>query len=309
MSQTIFPVDPVGTAVSIAYRNRRMIADEVLPIAPVGRSTFKYRKFNLPDGFTLPDSKVGRLSQVNQVEFGFTEVPGVVVDHALEDPIPNSDVIDAPEGYDPHGAAAEFLTDLILLNREVRTANLVFGASSYATANKTTLTGTAQWSDYANSNPVDAILTALDGVVMRPNIGVFGQAVWTKLRQHPKVVNAYYGAGADAGAVATRVLADLLELDEIYVGRAFVNTAKKGQTAALAGAWGKSAAFLYRADNVGTATGATFGFTAKLGERSAFRIADPDLGAEGSIKVRVVERTAEVVSAPDLGYLFQAAVA
>ncbi len=47
-----FPIQPELTAIAIAYKNRSLIADQVLPRVPVGKQDFKYLKFNLADGFT-----------------------------------------------------------------------------------------------------------------------------------------------------------------------------------------------------------------------------------------------------------------
>ena len=40
MSKANFPINPVLTGIVIAYRNRRMIADSVLPRAVVGAQEF-----------------------------------------------------------------------------------------------------------------------------------------------------------------------------------------------------------------------------------------------------------------------------
>lgn len=304
-----FPITPALTAIAIAYRNGRMIADNVLPRVPVGKQEFKYRKFALADGFTLPDTKVGRTSQPNQVEFGFTETPDSTRDYALDDPIPQADIDNAPEGYDPTARSTEQITNLILLDREVRVANAVFNAANYATANKATLSGTGQWSDYTNSDPIGAILAALDSCVMRPNIGVFGRPTWTKLRQHPKIVKAVLGNAGDSGVASLEAVAQLLELEAVFVGEAWLNSAKKGQTATLARTWGKHASFIYR-DQLATAdSGVTFGFTAQFGSRVAGSIPDEDIGMRGGQRVRVGESVKEVICANDLGYFFQNAIA
>lgn len=304
-----FPITPALTAIAIAYRNARMIADNVLPRVPVGKQEFKYRKFALADGFTLPDTKVGRTSQPNQVEFGFTEATSATRDYALDDPIPQADIENAPEGYDPLGRSTEQITNLIQLDREVRVAGQVFNANNYATSNKSTLTGTAQWSDFSNSNPIGDILTALDKMVMRGNILVLGRPVWTVLRQHPKVVKAVLGNAGDSGVASLDAVAQLLELDAIYVGEAWLNSAKKGQTASLQRTWGKHASLIYR-DQLATAdSGVTFGFTAEFGNRVAGSIEDKDIGMRGGQRVRVGESVAEVICANDLGYFFQNAVA
>jgi hypothetical protein len=129
MSKFPFPVDPVMTAVVVAYSNKLLIADEVLPRVPVGKKEFKYFKHTLEEGFTVPNTLVGRKSKPNQVEFSATEETSSCADHGLDDPIPQDDIEEAPANYNPLNRAAEGLMDLILLDREVRTAGLVFDAT------------------------------------------------------------------------------------------------------------------------------------------------------------------------------------
>src|SRR6267378_1989142 len=194
MSQAPFIVQPRLTALALAYRNLRAIADFVLPRVPVDSQTFKYTTFTKEDAFTIPDTKVGPKSRVNEIDWTATEATAITQDYALEDAIPYFDVqaaqaaqtIQGVTPVDPEQRSTELITDLIALERETRVANLVFNLAAYPAANKATLTGTGQWSD-VTSDPVTSILTALDTMIARPNIAVFGRAVYTKLRMHPKV--------------------------------------------------------------------------------------------------------------------------
>ncbi|MFI5443650.1 hypothetical protein [Polaromonas sp. UC242_47] len=140
---------------------------------------------------------------------------------------------------DPKLRAAQGLTELILVKREARAASLVFNAANYGAGNKQTLVGQAQWSDYANSNPQADILAAQDAMIMKGNIGVIGRAVWTVLRQHPKMCKAIFGNNTDAGIISRRQFADHFELDELYVGEGWLNTARKGQAPAMTRVWGQ----------------------------------------------------------------------
>ena len=309
MSNAPFPINPILSAVSLAYKNKRLIADDVLPRVSVAKQEFKYRKYALADGFTIPNTMVGRTSQPNQVEYGFTEVGDETRDYALDDPIPYADELNAPAGYDPAARASEVLSDLIALDREVRTAGLVFDYDSYAAANKTTLTGSDQWSDFTNSDPVGAIVAALNSVVMRPNIAVFGRDTWTALCRHPSIVQAFHGNMGASGIATTDFVARLFELDHVLIGDSWVNISKRGQAPKLARAWGKHAAFLHVDPTADTQYGTTFGFTAQWGDRVAGSIPDKDIGMRGGHVVRVGESVRELVIAPDLGYFFQDAVA
>ena len=128
-----FPIIPELTAITVAYRNRRMIADEVLPRVPVSKQEFRYTKYALGDAFTVPTTYVGRTSQPTQIEFGADQVTGMTRDYALDDPIPQADLENAQPPFNPTGRATELLSDLLALDREVRAANLVFDAAQYAT--------------------------------------------------------------------------------------------------------------------------------------------------------------------------------
>lgn len=309
MSRAPFPIQPELTAVAIAYRNQRLIADDVLPRVRVGKQEFKYMKYAQADAFTVPDAKVGRKSQPNQVAWSATEVTDSTNDYGLDDPVPYSDMDNAAPGQNPLLASVEFTTNLLQLAREVRASGLVFAAANYGAANKATLSGTSQWSDFTNSDPVQAHLAALDSCIMRPNIGVYGRATWTKLATHPKICKAVFGNNTDAGIVTRRQFAELFELDEVFVGEGFVNTAKKGQAVSMARVWGKHASLIYR-DKLATADrGTTFGFTAQFGDRIAGSIADPDIGIRGGERVRSAESVKELITANDLGYFFENAVA
>ncbi len=305
-----FPINPILTGIALAFRNPdiALIADMVLPRTPTA-AEFKYLKYVLADGFTIPDTKVGRKSLPNEVEFSATEVIDKVIDFGLDDLITNEDIEADNQGVDPMGTAVAYLTNLVMLAREQRAAALVFNTNSYVAGNQATLSGTSQWSDTTNSDPVAAIGDALDVPVMRPNIGVFGQAAWTKTRRHPKLVQAIKGTAQGAGMVSRQEFADFFELQEVLVGAGFANSAKKGQTASLARVWGKHVSFLYRDRAAGPQAGVTFGFTAQFGDKVSGNIDEPRMGLNGCQRVRVGERVKEVICSTDLGYWFQNAVA
>lgn len=305
-----FPIDPKLTAVAIAYRNPdvALIADDVLPPTPVAQE-FKHLLYALAHGFTVPDLKVGRKSVPNEVEFDATEVLSKCVDYGLDDLVPNEDIEADNQGVDPLGTATGFLTNLLNLGREIRVASLVFAQATYPAANRTVLAGNSQWSDQVNSDPVKAIGDALDIPVIRPNIAVFGQATWTNLRRHPKVVQAINKNNQGAGMVNRNEFAEFFELQQVLVGQGFQNTAKKGQAVTTARVWGKHAAFIYRDRAAGPQGGVTFGFNGIFGSRIAGTIDEPTIGLTGCQRVRVGERTKEVIAASDLAYFFENAVA
>ena len=247
-----FPVDPTLTAIAIGYRNpaHTLIGRRALPPLNVLNEAFKYSEFPLAEGFTLPETRVGRKSQPNQVEFTVTEKDCSVDDFGLDDAIPYSDIQAAARAraekrsiFDPRTSAVEGLTNLIELAREVRAAAIVQNAANYAADKKIALAGTDKFSDYVNSDPYGVIDAAFDAtLVYRPNTMIMGQTVWSTLKKHPKLIKAVKGGLTDEGAITRAQFAELFEIkpENLLIGEALLNTAKKGQDVVLSRVWGNS---------------------------------------------------------------------
>lgn len=305
---TPFPTSPTLTAIAIAYRNPdvALIADQVLPRVDTDES-FSWMEYDLAQGYTVPDTQVGRKSVPNEVDFSGQDRQAKVVDYGLDDVIPNRDIAADNRGIDPRGRAVEYLTGLVHLGREKRVADLVFNPASYAAANVLPLSGTSQWSD-PTSDPVATISDSLDSLIIRPNVATFGQVTWTKLRRHPKLVNAIKGGTTVAGMVSRQEFAELFELQEVLVGQSNINLAKKGQPVNMQRTWGKHASFFFRDRSASNQGGVTFGFTAQWGGWVAGEIPEQRTGLRGAVRVRSGESLKEIICAKDVGFLFQNAV-
>ena len=318
-----FVVDPVLTAISIGFQNAAAmrIADQVLPRFPVSAEKFKWTEYPISEAFNIPDARVGRLGRVQQLVFSGTEKTDSVDDFGYDSPIPYTDVRAAEaaraEGrstFNPEAHAVQMLTDTLANQREARVASSVFALNTYAADKRVTLSGTSQFSDYTNSDPIGVIKTGMAAtLIYAPNTMVLGREVWAKLSSHPKIVNAVKGNVTNAGIVSREQFLELFSgegINELLIGDAWVNTAKPGQTPTFARAWGKHIALLNK-NPMATIEGGgvTFGMTAEYGSRIAGRIEDEDVGLEGGFRIRTGERLKEVIIAKDVGYFIQNAVA
>jgi hypothetical protein len=307
MSNAPFTTNGILTAISLAYKNSAFIADDVLPRFPVGTPEFRYTVYNKQDRFTLQETMVGRKGRVNEVEFGGTEQSAMVADYGLEDAIPQADLDNAVNtGFDVKGNSTENITELILLDREKRVADLVQDAANHAY--NTTLSGTSQWSDVDASDPIVAISDALEVPMMRPNLAVTNATVALALRRHPAVVKSFNGTLGDTGMVPLAYLRDLFEID-IQIGSARSNTANKGQAMTLEHIWGSHFTLIYKNANAAPRRGLTFGLTATHGRRVSQERPDGDMGLRGGTRVRVGESVKELVVADDVSYHFANAIA
>ncbi len=303
------PIDARLSGIVIAYKNDVLIADQVAPRRTVSTKEFKYVKHDLGEGFTLPDNKIGRKSEANKVEFTGTMETDLCEDYGLEDVIPQDDIDNAPAGDDPEGRAVEGIANYNDLNREKRVSDLIFNTNSYAAGNQEQLAGTTQFSAFTTSDPITKLNDALDSMVMRGNIIVFGQKAWSYTRRHPDIVSAVLGNSGTKGMVSKQQFADLFEIDEVLVGPAWLNTAKKGQTPVLSRVWGNHISILCRDVLADLTNRVTFALTAQFGDKVAYRDFNNRIGLKGAVIVKAGDSVKELVTAKDLGYLFQDAVA
>lgn len=322
MAKRPFITSALLTAVAIAYRNpaSSLIHQRALPRLEVLSESFKYNVFPITEAFTLPELEVGRKGQPSQIEFTADEVESSTKDYGLDDAIPQSDITEAAKAraekrsmFDPRASAVEGLTNLIELGREVRTAKVVQDPDNFPAAQKIALVGTDKFSDYANSDPYGVIDEGMDKtLVYRPNHIVMGQPVWSKAKRHPKLIKAVKGGLSEDGAITKAQFAELFEIDidNLLIGMAQVNLAKKGQAVSLSRVWGNSIQLLYLDMTKQSTTDAvmTWGFSAELGTRISGSIEDPDIGLHGGERIRVGEQVREHVCAKALGYQISGAI-
>ncbi|MBQ4419613.1 MAG: hypothetical protein II870_08260 [Synergistaceae bacterium] len=302
-----FPVDPILTSITLAYKNARYIADFVLPRVKVPAESFKYRVFDKETYLTVPDTSIGRKGMANEVELLFSERPANTVDHGLDMVISLKDIDAAKlQGYDPQQKAVEFLTELLTLAREQRVAQLVFNAAVYTSQVKQL--ENAEKFDNDASDPIDTIIQAMDVPFFRPNTVVMGREVFSALSRHPKVLRTVYPNADGNGIINAQQLTTILNVDRVLVGEARLNLAKRGGTN-IQSVWGNNVALLYIDPKAGVQDVPTFGFTAEYGNREGRVISDPNVGRKGANRVKVSESINELIAAPDLGYLLQNVIA
>lgn len=313
-----FPFIPSSqyTAVALAYSNREMIADQVLPRLTVTAREFKWDEHAKSSMFQVPSTLVGRKGSPNEVEFTAEERTSSVGDYGLDDVVPVEDIEAAQgkPGLDPLGRAVEGVSQLIMLDREIRTADLVFNQATYPVGNKLQLANANdKWDAYAQaaSDPVEDIMTAKEAALMPFNTCVMGEDVWFKLRRHPKLLAAYFPVNATGGGILSlQQFQELFEFDRVLIGRAFKATSKPGQTLALSKVWGKAFAMMHQNPLASLrGNGITFGATAEYGTRFAATMEEPKVGLRGATRVRVGERVKELITAADCGYLIYDAIA
>lgn len=305
-----FVIVPALTRIAMAVQQQDLIADIVCPRVPVAGELFEYTKISTKEMFQTPDDLIGRTGSANQVEFSQSDETDRVIDRGLEAPVPRKDIETASQANlaDPRGLAAEQITQLMLLNREVRVANLLFDANNYAAGLKDTLNGSSghyRFDDATNGDPITYMEDVINGMIVTPDTLVLGNQVWLAIKRHPKVITRLYGSASTRGSAMMNDVAAELGLGRIVVGNAYKDSTAKGQTAALTRVWGNFAALIRAGAPVSSRMAQpTFAFTAQYEGRVAGTYFDPKRGKKGVEVIKVTESVKELVSWQSAGFLY-----
>jgi len=279
-------VDSQLTNVSVRYRNPNFIATQLFPIVPVTKESDKFVVYGRGN-FRTPQTLRANKAEANQAEYEILGRPTFSCnEHALKDFVSDRDRAQADDPLSPEIDTTLELTDLLYLAHEVHLATKIGTAANYDTGHSTTLTGTDQWSDFANSDPIGDIRTAITQVLSvtgyLPNVFWMGWQVWDKLQDHPDILARTKSVGKDP---TLERIAAIFQVEKVLVGAAIKNTAKVGVSDALGFVWGKDCGVAYVPSRPGIRVPG-FGYTFQSRPFQVSKYAVPSRG-KGTVAIEV----------------------
>lgn len=202
----------------------------------------------------------------------------LIENHGLEDVVTPEDYANYEMPFDAERDKTLHLTYANLVAKEYALATACGSAAGNITQN-TTLTGTSQFSDFANSDPISVIVTGRetvrDACGFYPNIAWMEAAVMEKLRVHPQIWDRLGFKYNQSGQLTQDNVASALNVKKVLVAESVYNSASEGQTDVIAPIWGKSLFFGTIAENPAIMQ-KTFGyyvFFKKRGTRTVYKYA------------------------------------
>lgn len=253
-------VDAALSNISTGYRNSGYIADVIFPMVTVAKQSDKY--FEWTKDFWFRNYVQLRAPGDTYPEGGLelsTSSYFADIFH-LAFPINDEEAANQDEAVELEISGAEWLADQFMLNREAKIVADFFKTGVWGTDK--TLSGTDQWSDFANSDPEGDVITARQTVqkstAAKITHTVMGKEVRDILGQHPLLLEKYkYTSAAN---LTDEQIAAALGVPSLTVGEAIDNSAQEGATFSGEYMWGKSVMLLHVATNPGKRV-ATAGYT------------------------------------------------
>jgi len=256
-------VDAILTNISVAYLQKQdnFIADKVFPIVPVDKKSDKFFVYTKNDWFR--DEAQRRADATESAGSGYNLSTGTYSAevYAFHKDVGDQTVANADAPLNPLREATEFVTQRLLLRRELQFVSDFFTTGVWAddvtgVAGSPSSGETKQWSDYTSSDPIDDIEEAKSEVLsntgMEPNTLVLGYEVFRQLKNHPDLVDRIKYTSSQT--ITEDMLARMFDLDRVLVAKAVKATNKEGASEAYSYAYGKAALLAHVAPNPGLMT-------------------------------------------------------
>lgn len=234
------------TDLSIGYRNRNMMGQQIAPLIRRDQQSglfFKWTKDfwfrRVPNAMRAPEGAYTRVGYgvENDTYFtpekGFEKPTGRVIVNASQTPesLPQQDI--------------RFITALMELEIEKSIEETVWSAAS-VWDNEPDLSGGTQWSETTSTpivNAQTAIRTVRRNTGEKPDTLALGSEAWDDLKEHADLTEKYKYTQPRGGVLSEDLVAQAMGVDRIIVGESVENTAEEGQTFVGADIWDDRALF------------------------------------------------------------------
>lgn len=236
-------LDKALTQVSLYYRNSALAMLNLFPRVPVDLPSSKYWVYGFEAFHLFDDARRPGAIAKEMPDWNLSNAAYNAEEHALRRLIPDQVKSAAQVNIDV--VTTQQLTDALLLKGEVKAHSLLSGGA----VPNTTLSGTSQWSDFTNSNPIAAVeaqkSTIYQAVAKLPNTLAVSYNTHAILRQHPLIIDRFKYTDLPGGVLTEGQLRTAFGVDNYMVLSALYDTAAFGNVPSLNYVWGNDALLAY----------------------------------------------------------------
>ncbi len=242
MSQMKAVVDKLLTGISSALVPQGFLCEQILPEITSPQYSGLLGKYGTGH-LRIENSVKGGRGKYRQIETRVYSTTGFVIEgHGLEGMVTKEDYANVVDPFDAERDETMGLSTSLWLEKEKALADTLT-STSIITQN-TTLVGTAQFNDYANSDPLGVINAGLNAILDNSGTDenmtlIMDKRVKRILRFHPQLLDQLGFKWDRPGGLKDNEFAEAFGVDQVLFGSARYETAKEGQTSSLAAVWGK----------------------------------------------------------------------
>lgn len=240
-------IDQALTNISVGWPTEGLAGAALFPSVTVRKQSDKYYVFGREGWLPEVDLRAPG-TEANEISGAAVSLDTYYAqEHALQIAVTDEERENADSPLSPDRDGTNMVTSKIMLGRERTFQTIATTATNYASGHSVTLSGTSQWNDYANSDPISdlrtAKLTIHSKIFTEPNVAIIPYQVMTKLEDHPDFLERI--KYSERAIFSPELLASVLGIQKVIVPGVGINTAVLGQTASLGYLWGKDVVLAY----------------------------------------------------------------
>lgn len=293
--------DPILTSVLQGYSNPTFIGENLFPRVPVQVSGGRVIQFG-KEAFMAYNTQRAPGTDTKRITFGYSGVPFALENHALDAVVPREWLRDAAvqPGVDLGSRAVRLTGRALQLELEIQQATIATNAANYDAQHKVVLAGGTKWS--STGTPKTDIDNAREAIRsscgVYPNIMGISAVGFNALRNNANIVTRFQYVSADS--ITAEMLAKLLDIDKIVVGKAI----KADDAGVFTDVWGNNAVLAYVPDVPQAIEEPSYGYTYTMDGHPLVEVPYWDPKAKSWIYGTAFERAA-VLTGMTAGYLIQ----
>ena len=305
------------TNVSLSYGNDTtdFIAPFISPAVPVILESADIYSYGT-DNLRITNSIRSKGGKSTGVDWAVSKASHYQLeDHAIHTYLTRKDYENVEKPIEAQRDATEMLTESLMVAKEFSLASSMQDTS--VMTNNVTLTGTDQWSDYTNSDPISDITTGLEAIYdatgKAANTLIIPRDTLMVLLYHPKIKDLFPGANQiTAGMLKDGIGKIFPDITSVQVGMAQYNSANKGADLSLTRIWTKTliVAFVEKKPKLKSRSlSYTYQYkTARKVDFLGMNSGDKDLLDRKSDFIRVEDQYDQVLVDVNCGYLIKNAI-
>jgi len=293
------------STISVQYANEEYIGEQLLPVAPVGKKSDVFYKYDKRSRIAYPDDTLGARGQANEVSDGRSTDSYACAARGFENYVDGETIENQDAPLNEMVDLVEAINEGIAFKREQRIATVMTTAGNYG-SNTSAVAAGSRWDTAGGGNPIKDIQSAMKEIWQGRGpsdlVGFTDYDTFLVLSRHPAILDLFKYGGMTPGLASAQMIASFFGMSKLLVGKARQDTANEGQSASYSRIWTKcfGIARVARRPSIRTAS---FGYTFRHGAPYTIQWFDPRAGKKGGFYAKVTVSEDYKVVANDTAFL------
>jgi hypothetical protein len=305
-------VDKLLTGVSSKYQPKNFVCEQILPEIKSKQNSGKLGKYGTAH-LRIENTVVGGRGKYRRIETRqYSTQTYNIEGHGLEGMVTKEDYRNVEDPFKAEQDETIGVSTVLWLEKEKMLADTLSDVA--VMTNNLTLSGSDQFSDYAGSDPLGVISTAVESIISKSGddmdlVAIMDKLVYNKLRFHPQLLDNLGFKFNRPGGLSPEEIAKAFGVEKIIWGSARYESAKEGQASALAPVWGKHL-ILARCPAKASIEQVSIGYMIRPEDGSPRKVyKQSNFNPPGSTSILVEDEYDMLISNTDAGYLIKDVIA